>query len=191
MPQSALEYYHSSRTPLESGVILEPRFIRPDLMYQFQAIQGALNEPPQARATILKALLLSDFVQNAGKWFLTFAVKETILEHVRATEFPHRVSRYQAIFTAPTKKDAMLFREMVQREGNDRPHLHICSIDGEVFTADLQYVGSPNPLAPMLKQVEYLIERGRLYWNGKHSETPILECLAQPGTVTVTAPVTW
>jgi hypothetical protein len=191
MPQPTLEYYHLSRTPLESGLVLEHRFIRPDLRYQFQAIQGALNEPPQARATILKTLLLSDFVQSSGKPHLTFAVKETILEHVRVTEFPQRISRYRAIFTVPSREDAVIFRDLLRGQGDDRPHLHICRIDGEVFTADLQYVSSPNPLAPMLKQVEYLMDRSRLYWDGKHSDTPILECLAEPGTVTVLAPVGW
>ena len=189
--QSTPEYYHASRVPLESGLVLEHRFIRPDLKYQFQAIQGALNEPPEARATILKTLLLSDFVQNSGKSRLTFAVKETILEHVRKTEFPQRISRYQAIFTVPTRKDAMMFRELVRRESDDRPHLHICRINGEVFTADLRYVSSPNLLDPMLKQVEYLIERSRFYWDGKHSDTPILECLAEPDTVTIVEAVTW
>ena len=188
--QSTLEYYHASRIPLESGLVLEHRFIKPNLRFQFQAIQGALNEPPEARATILKTLLLYDFLHNAGKSYLTFAVKETILEHVRATEFPQRISRYRAIFTLPTKEDALKFRESV-RQTNDRSHLHICRIDGEAFTADLQYVSSPNPLAPMLKQVEYLMERSRLYWDGKHSDTPILECLAEPGTVTIVEPVTW
>ena len=186
--QSTPEYYHLSRIPLESGLVLESRFIKPNLEFQFQAIRGALNEPPEARATILKTLLLADFVRNSGRSDLTFPVKETILEHVRATEFPQRLSRYRAIFTAPSKEAAAMFRDLV---GGDRPHLHICRIDPEAFTADLQYVSSPNLLAPMLKQVEYLMERSRFYWDGKHSDTPILECLAEPGTVTIVAPVAW
>jgi len=192
MPDAAHEYYHASRAPLEPGLVLEHRFIKPEFKYQFDAIQSALIEPPEARATILKALLLSDFVHGSGKSRLAFAVKETILEHVRATEFPQRISRYRAIFTAPTKEDIMMFREQVRQGAEtDRPHLHICHIDGEVFTADLRHVGSANPLRPMLAQVEDLLERSRSYWGGKQSDKPVLECLAKPGTVTIVAPAAW
>ena len=130
---------------------------------------------------------MADMVQNRGRSYLAFAVKETILEHVRAEQFPERISRYKAVFTSPTKNDAQRFRET----SDDRPHLHSCILKGEFFIGDLQYVNSPNPFAPMLEQIEYVMERSRLYWDGKHSLSPILECLAQPGTTTIVASVTW
>ena len=184
------EVYHVSKVPLEPNCVLDPRFIKAEFKYQFEAVDSAIGEPPEMRAAILKSMLLSDIIQNRGESILTFPVKETILERVRANEFPERLSRYKAIFTSPTKQDAERFRELV-KGSDDRPHLHRCIIDGKFFTGDLQYVSSPNPFAPMLKQIEYVIERARFYWDGKHDESPILECLAEPGTVTVVAAADW
>ncbi len=182
-----VECFHASKAPLTPGTVLEPRFVRPEIFYQFQAVQSAMSEPPETRAAILKAMLLADIVQNSGQSRLKFAVKETILEHVRAKEFPERISRYVSIFLSPTKRDAELFRDLVK----DRQHLYACAVSGEPFTADLRYVGSPNPYTPMLKQIEAVLDQARRYWAGEHSEAPILECLSTPSTVTITAACDW
>ncbi len=187
---SMQEYYHLSRVPLARGLVLENKFINPEGLYQFHAIQSALLEPPEVGAAVLKALMLSDFIQNSGNSTLAFAVKETFLEYVRSKEFPEMVSRSRAIFVLPTKEDATMFRER-HLIGDDRPYLHTCSMDGGVLTANMQYVTPANCLAPMREQVDLILDRSRRYWAGERTEAPILECLAEPGTVMIKRQVEW
>ena len=188
MTETRTEVYHASKTPLETGTVLEARFIKAQHKYQFDVVEAALNEPEYP--LILKTLLLSDISQNRGKAYLTFALKETVLERIRRREFPDRPSRYKSIFACPTKADAARFRELI-RQGDDRPHLHACSLVGDFFAGDLNYVARADPFAPIKKQIDYMIERARLYWQGQKSDRPVIECLAEPGAVTVTSLVPW
>ena len=182
------EFYHASATPLAIGTPLECRFIKEDLQFQFHAISSALKEGE----AVLKSLLLSDYWHQLGKPTLTFAFKETVLERVRASEFPDRPSRLSSVFLSPTKRDIIRFREDV-RGTNDRPHLYTCRVaaDAPLFQADMAFVRGANPLSPIKEQMDYLVQRARLYWQGQENDDPITEVLAPPRTVEITAAEDW
>ena len=180
--------YHASATPLPIGTVLESRFIEDKLQFQFHAISSALKEGE----AVLKSLLLSDYWHQLGKPTLTFAFKETVLERIRASEFPDRPSRLASVFLSPTKHDIIRFREEV-RGTNDRPHLYTCRVaaDAPLFQADIAFVRGPNALAPIKEQIDYLIQQARLYWEGRKSDDPITEMLAPQRTVEITAEEDW
>jgi len=185
MTQAVTEFYHASRTTLEIGTVLESRFVK--YLWQWETIDSALNEPDaMVRKAVLKSMLLADRERGKGELApLAFVLKEAILERIRRAEFPDRPSRLKSIFVCPSKSDALAFQSNVQ----DRPYLYLCSVvDGtSLFEADMAYVGSANPLAPITKQLEYLIERARFYWQGHRTDEPTLEILAAVGSVKIAA----
>lgn len=185
MTQSTAEFYHASRTTLEIGTVLESRFIK--YLWQWETVESALDEPDAViRKAVLKSMLLADRYMGKGKKApLVFVLKEVILERIRQAEFPDRLSRLKSIFVCPSKSDIASFQGIVR----DRPHLYLCSIadHSSLFEADMAYVGIANPLAPITKQLEYLIECARFYWQGNKSNEPVLEILAPIGSVKIAA----
>jgi hypothetical protein len=185
------EYYHASATPLEPGTVLESRFISKKLKFQFDALASALKEDH----LVLKSLLLADFWHQSGKPTLAFPLKEAVLEHIRAKEFPQHPSRHHCVFLCPTRDDIVRFRETVVRQNNDRSHLYVCTVEEEaiakLFEADMSFVGSSNVLAPIRDQLGYLVDRARQYWQGRKSDNPAMEVLAPIGAVKVTARADW
>jgi len=95
----------------------------------------------------------------------------------------------QEFYHCPSKSDIGLFQDMVK----DRPHLYLCSVanGSALFEDDVTYVGSANPLAPIGKQLEYLVQCSRSYWKGHKSDKPVLEVLAPVGSVQITASADW
>jgi len=184
------EFYHASATPLELGTVLESRLIKKELKFQFDAIASALNEGQ----LVLKSLLLADFWHQSGNPTLGFALKETVLERIRAKEFAERPSRYSCVFLCPTKDDIVRFRETV-RKSNDRPHLYLCTVEEgalpDLFEADISFVRSANILAPIQDQVNYLVDCARRYWQGDKSDDPTMELLAPIGAVKIAGMADW
>ena len=182
------EFFHASTTQLEPGTVLVSRFIREQLQFQFHAVASAIDEG----GPVLKSLLLSDYWHQSGKPTLTFAVKEIILERIRAKDFPERPSRLTSVFLCPTKDDVHRFREEM-RADNDRPYLYLCDVpEGTpLFQADIVFVRSVNPLAPIDKQVEDLVERAESYWQGRQSGSPVMEVLAPQNTATIKTIAEW
>jgi len=182
------ELFHASTSPLEPGTLLVSRFIREELQFQFHAIASALHEG----GPVLKSLLLSDYWHQFGKPTLTFAFKETILERIRASEFSDRPSRLSSVFLCPTKDDIVRFREEV-RASNDRQYLYVCDAPEAtaLFEADIAFVRSPDPLAPIDQQIDYLVQKARLYWQGQKSDCPVMEALAPENTVRIAGMVDW
>ena len=189
MTQSTVEFYHASTAALEIGAVLESRFVK--YLWQWETVDSALNEPEAVvRKAVLKSMLLADRYTGKGKVApLAFVLKEAILERIRRAEFADRPSRLKSIFVCPSKSDIVSFQGMVK----NRPYLYICSIDdgSSLFEADMVYVETANPLAPITKQLEYLIERARLYWQGHKSNQPMLEVLAPISSVKITASADW
>jgi hypothetical protein len=156
-------------------------------MFQFRAIESALSDG----LLVLKSLLLAEYVRGFGDaGHMMFALKESVLEATRRRAFPQCPSRQSSVFCFPTIDDARAFDSTV--EGNDRKHLYRCEIDiTEPFIADTEFVRSANPVAPIAQQVQFLEEQAQRYWHGDQSDRPILELLAPPGTVKITARTDW
>lgn len=186
------EYYHASKVPLDLGAALKSTFINPAAP-DFQAVDSALRE--RDKEAILKSLLLTSHIARARPTVFSgvpFALKEIMLERIRRNEFPHRPSRIHCVYVCPSRDNIVAFRELVRKD-NDRPHLYLCSLSADtvVFEADMRYVESANPLAPIAEQLDYLTYRSRLYWQGQKSDQPMLELLAPAGSVEIAAIADW
>ena len=119
---------------------------------------------------------------------LRIYLKESVLEIIRACDFPDKPRRLGSVFLCPTLEDAKLYQKFM----GDRPHLYVCDMEGDSHLADLGFVQSADPLMPIRQQLDELRGRARRYWSGDKSDNPIMEiitsgrvaitrCLSEPG----------
>lgn len=176
--------YHLSATPLAAGTVLESRFgTSPGEQRTYGLIRSALAEGPSVLKSLLlgEALFLTMSRSEGPVLYLPMHLKESVLEQVRISEFPDKPPRLGGVFLCPTLNDMDLFRKTFP----ERQYLYFCKIEGGVqVTLDLMHVATVDILLPVSDQLRQLMQRARRYWNGDHSDNPIMEIVTN-GTVTI------
>lgn len=182
-----LDFFHASTTELAPGTVLEHRFsLVEQRLNRYEVLEAAYLDG----GGMLKAVALAETARARGDLYqIQVAVREMVLEHVRRFKFPHLPSRQSCIFGSPSHADALLFRDTVNK---DRQYLYACAVEDNEppFIGDLRRIPVFWVFGHIL-QVNTMGQFAQEYWSGDQAPNPILEVLAKPGSVKVTARADW
>lgn len=160
-----MKYYHLvTRIPMYEGQIIDFSNDNYNRLYDFwmkreaRRSDGAdvfqvLNENDYSDAG---KLVIQDYVFNQSR-----AVRETVTELVRATEFPEKPSRLKCLYVCKTLEEAYKWKENFQGYNRKILQLVELSSDGDSFTGDAIFLPQING-----DSFEKKIAQAREYWNG-------------------------
>ena len=161
-----MKYYHLvTRIPMYEGQIIDFSGDGNNRLYDFWMKREArrndgadvfqvLNESDYSDAG---KLVIQDYVYNQSR-----AVRETITELVRATEFPEKPSRLKCLYVCKTVEEAEKWKENFLSYNRKILQMVELSSDGDSFTGDAIFLPQING-----DSFEKKIAQAREYWSGK------------------------
>ena len=161
-----MKYYHLvTRIPMYEGQIIDFSGDGNNRLYDFWMKREArrndgadvfqvLNESDYSDAG---KLVIQDYIFNQSR-----AVRETIAELVRATEFPEKPSRLKCLYVCKTVEEAKKWKENFQKYDRKILQMVELSSDGDSFTGDAIFLPQING-----DSFEKKIAQAREYWSGK------------------------
>lgn len=161
-----MKYYHLvTRIPMYEGQIIDFSDDNYNRLYDFWMKREArrndgadvfqvLNENDYSDAG---KLVIQDYVYNQSR-----AVRETVTELVRATEFPEKPSRLKCLYVCKTLEEAYKWKENFQSYNRKILQLVELSSDGVSFTGDAIFLPQING-----DSFEKKIAQAREYWSGR------------------------
>ncbi|MCQ2586123.1 MAG: DUF2441 domain-containing protein [Treponema sp.] len=161
-----MKYYHLvTRIPMKEGQIIDFTGDNNNRLYDFWMKREARREDG---ADVFKVLMEDDF-SDAGKDVIknyvfnqSRAVRETISELVRVTQFPDRPSRLKGLYVCKTLEEAKRWKANFESYNRKVLQLVELSSDGPCFTGDAALLPEVNG-----ESFEKKIEQARHYWSGE------------------------
>ncbi len=161
-----MKYYHLvTRIPMTEGQIIDFSGENNNRLYDFWMKREA-RRPDGADA--FQVLSEADF-SDAGKDIIknyvfnqSRAVRETIAELVRVTDFPEKPSRLKCLYVCKTLEEACKWKENFEGFGRKVLQIVELSSDGPTFTGDASLLPEVNG-----ESFEKKMNQAKRYWSGE------------------------
>lgn len=161
-----MTYYHLvTRIPMYEGQIIDFSGNNHNRLYDFWMKREARREDGADVFQVLNENdysdggknLIQDYVYNQSR-----AVRETIAELVRVTDFPEKPSRLKCLYVCKTLEEAQKWKENFQSFNRKILQLVELSSDGVSFTGDAAFLPQVNG-----DSFEKKLAQAKQYWSGE------------------------